>query len=123
MESLQKSGTRPDLIPDAVSYTSVISTLARQDDKRHADILNDIVLMIQDDNSKASVDSGVYNALIHAQSVSGGEGSAQKAEDVLLSMLNSNISDGSVRPVSNISCLIFYTTAGSYSNGSNFLQS
>ncbi len=105
IDTLRRSGDRPDLIPDAVSYTSIISALSKQNDGESAELLEDLISMIQEDESSMAVDSGLYNAIIYARVQSGENDAAEKAESLLLSMLDKG-AESIVRPVSE--------------NGSNF---
>jgi len=93
MKLLRESGERPDLILDAISYTSIISALTRVSNKKDPEsvrLLDDMMSMVRNEVHESNVDSGVYNALIHAQVHSGDIGAAEKAERLLLSMLTSN---------------------------------
>ena len=99
MIALRDSGDRPDLTPDAATYTNLISALAKQRNNDNVDAMNDVVAMVKDDTSD-NVDSGVYNALIHAQIRVSKEGAAAKAENILRSMLDGDLTSAKTRPVS-----------------------
>jgi len=92
------------LIPDAVSYTSMISALARQNNEKDFHLLDDIISMMNDDTSGSNLDSGVYNALIHAKTRTGKAGAAEQAERLLRSMWEDNDSK-ITRPVSTTICI------------------
>ena len=97
MQSLRKSGERPDLVPDAVSFTSIVSTLAKDSvrGKTKERMLDTMMSILKDDDGQEiKLDSVAYNALIHAQ------GSADKAEMLLDFMLEQG-SNSTIRPVSN----------------------
>jgi hypothetical protein len=102
IDTLRKSGDRPDLIPDAVSYTSIISALAKRNDSKSSALLDELISMLHEDGSDSTVDSGVYNALIYAQVQSGKDDAAEKAENLLLSMLDDDNASARVRPVSSV---------------------
>ncbi len=113
IKKLRKSGARPDLVPDNVSYTSIISALAKASSKNKstskesARLLDEIMNDIQNDMINTNLDSGVYNSLIHAKVQSGEVGAAEKAEAVLMSLIH-NDAPMAVRPVSN-HCRLPYT--------------
>jgi len=100
MNNLRNTSNRPDLVPDAVSYTSIITSLAKQNDDDSEKLMKDFVDILEKD-PKSNLDSGLYNALLHAQIQSGQEDSAAKAERLLRSMLNESKGGPSkVKPVS-----------------------
>jgi pentatricopeptide repeat protein len=102
MQSLRKSGKRPDLIPDAISFTSLITALA-QESKRGGNKINAQkmldsmfeLLTNKDGGGDIDFDTVAYNAFIHAQSQSG---SASKAEMLLNYMLDQH-ETSAIRPV------------------------
>ena len=104
MQSLRKSGERPDLIPDAISFTSIVSAIAH--DKRQSrvketqKILDTMFNILKDDGDDGGIemDRVAYNALIHAQSKQ--SGSADKAEMLLDYMLEKD-GNSAIRPVRN----------------------
>lgn len=101
MQSLRKSGERPDLIPDAVSFTSIVSALAKDSIRGNVKerMLDAMFSILKDDDGKEiKLDSVAYNALIHAQSNQ--SGSADKAEKLLDFMLEQG-SNSTIRPVRN----------------------
>jgi hypothetical protein len=104
MQSLRKSGKRPDLFPDAISVTNIISALANDSGHRKVkdaqNMLDAMFDMIKDEGGEGiQLDRVAYNALINAQSKQ--SGSAHKAEMLLNYMLEQ---DGAsvIRPVSDI---------------------
>lgn len=88
MKELKENGTRADLIPDAVTYTSLISALSRSDRKSNKSLIEKVTSLIQGERD-LKLDSGVYNALIHAQSRGVELEYAEKAEKMLRLMLQS----------------------------------
>jgi hypothetical protein len=102
MKELNENGTRPDLIPDAVTYTSLISAISRSDRKSNENLIDEVVSLIQE-GKDIKLDSGVYNALIHAQSGRVGLEYAEKAEKMLRLMLQSE-DNHMAKPVSHKSC-------------------
>ena len=94
------------MIPDAVSYTSIISALAKRNDRKSTELLDDLITLVHEHGSGSTLDSGVYNALIYAQIQNDENGSAEKAENLLLSMLDGDQDADSamIRPVSLIDC-------------------
>lgn len=102
MQSLRKSGERPDLIPDAISFTSIISALAHnsrygkvKDAQKMLDAMFGIIK--NEDGQGIKLDRVAYNALINAQSKQ--SGSAHKAEILLDYMLEQD-DTSAIRPVS-----------------------
>lgn len=88
MNNLRKTSSRTDLVPDAVSYTSIITSLAKQNDHNSEKLMDDFMRILEEDQTETTLDSGLYNALLHAQVQSGKEDSAAKAERLLRSMLS-----------------------------------
>lgn len=100
MQCLRKSGKRPDLIPDAISFTSIVSAIAHDSKRRKVKdaqrILDTMYSILKDDDGGGiQLDRVAYNALIHAQSTQ--SGSADKAEMLLDYMLEQN-GPSSIRP-------------------------
>jgi hypothetical protein len=99
MELKRQSGDRPDLIPDAVSYTSIIRSFTKQDNDEGLSLKNYIL-------NKAKVnagDSGLNNALLLTQIESHEDSgaAAEKGEQVLRSMIKESQNDHSkIKPVS-----------------------
>jgi len=105
MNNLRKISSRPDLVPDAVSYTSIITSLAKQNDHDSEKLMDDFMRILEEDRTETNLDSGLYNALLHAQVQSGKEDSAAKAERLLRSMLSeSKHGTSKVKPVSTRVC-------------------
>lgn len=101
MNNLRKTSSRTDLVPDAVSYTSIITSLAKQNDHNSEKLMDDFMRILEEDQTETTLDSGLYNALLHAQVQSGKEDSAAKAERLLRSMLSeSKDGNSKVKPVS-----------------------
>jgi hypothetical protein len=88
MKELRDNGTKPDLIPDAVTYTSLLSALSRLDTANNEYLIEKVTSLIQEEKN-IELDSGVYNALIYAQSAGDGLEYAEKAEKMLRMMLHS----------------------------------
>jgi Ca2+-binding EF-hand superfamily protein len=102
MQSMRKSGKRKDLIPDAISFTSIVSAIAhgskRGKGTDNQQILDTMFNILKDDGDGGiELDRVAYNALINAQSRQ--TGSSEKAEMLLDYMLEQDGSS-SIRPVS-----------------------
>ena len=106
MQSLRKSGKRPDLIPDAIAFTSIISALTKDSSHSVGDTQKMLDTMFgiiknedkDEDREKIELDQVAYNALIHAQSKQ--SDSVAKAEMLLEYMLEQD-SSSNIRPVSS----------------------
>ena len=87
MDELRESGERPDLIPDVVSYTSIINAFANKSHHNSPQEAEDILdrLMV---NRSSSIGSGIFNAVIKAHNNSGQNASAEKAESILRFLLD-----------------------------------
>eukprot|EP00557_Chaetoceros_sp_GSL56_P006495 CAMPEP_0176503992 /NCGR_PEP_ID=MMETSP0200_2-20121128/15682_1 /TAXON_ID=947934 /ORGANISM="Chaetoceros sp., Strain GSL56" /LENGTH=900 /DNA_ID=CAMNT_0017903367 /DNA_START=234 /DNA_END=2934 /DNA_ORIENTATION=+ len=93
MELKRKSGDRPDLIPDAVSYTSIIRSFTKQDNDEGVSLKKYIL-----NKAKFNVeDSGLNNVLLLTQIESNEDSgaAAEKAEQVLRSMIKDSQNDPS----------------------------
>lgn len=101
MKKLRDSGARPDLVPDQIAFTSIISALAqsagRRDPAETQKVMDTMLDFVNDNEGDVQLDTPAYNALIHAQSKQ--KGSVAIAEQLLNHMLEQDISTN-IRPVS-----------------------
>lgn len=99
MKQLRDSGKRPDLVPDEVAFTSIVSALAQNSQRRNTEetqqILETMLDFVKDEG--VGLDTPAYNALIHAQSKQ--KGSVAMVEELLNHLLDQDIST-KIRPVS-----------------------
>jgi hypothetical protein len=115
MENKRKSGQRPDLIPDAISYTSIIRSLAKHDNPEGLSLKTYIL-----NKAKANEeDSGLKNVMMLAQIESNDDSAAaaEKAEQFLRSMMKESQNEPSkTKPVSRTA---FFVTCIHYSAHQN----
>ena len=99
MKKLRDSRARPDLVPDQIAFTSIISALAqsagRRDPAETQKVMDTMLDFVNDNEGDIQLDTPAYNALIHAQSKQ--KGSVAIAEQLLNHMLEQ---DTNIRPVS-----------------------